>query len=217
MTHDNPDRIFHSLQESFQNALSDHADVREVVPEFFYLPELYLNSNQIDFGRRQGDHQRVDDVRLPAWAKGNPYKFVVGLREALESNYVSQSISKWIDYFFGYKQQGPDAERCLNTYSSVTYEDRVDLEKLSESDPHLAESYKLQMYNYGQSPSNVVQFRMKEHPAKKYREEIFKYNLVSDQFVNLKVYRPVNKKKNQQENNKALVLRQIEQGKLPLI
>ena len=40
---------------------------------------------------------------------------------------------------------------------------------------------------------------------------------MSDQFVNLKVYRPVNKKKNQQENNKALVLRQIEQGKLPLI
>jgi hypothetical protein len=67
----------------------------------------------------------------------------VGLREALESNYVSQNISKWIDYFFGYKQQGPDAERCLNTYSSVTYEDRIDLEKLSESDPHLAESYKL--------------------------------------------------------------------------
>jgi hypothetical protein len=63
------------------------------------------------------------------------------------------------------------------------------------------------MYNYGQSPSNVVQFRMKEHPSKKYREEIFKYNLVSDQFVNLKVYRPVNKKKNLQENNKALVLK----------
>lgn len=40
---------------------------------------------------------------------------------------------------------------------------------------------------------------------------------MSDQFVNLKVYRPVNKKKNQQENNKALVLKQIEQGKLPLI
>jgi hypothetical protein len=50
---------------------------------------------------------------------------------------------------------------------------------------------------------------MKEHPAKKYKEEIFKYNLVTDQFANLKVYRPVNKKKNQQENNKATVLSQI--------
>jgi hypothetical protein len=73
------------------------------------------------------------------------------------------------------------------------------------------------MYNYGQTPSKIVQFRTKEHPPKKYREEIFKYNLVSDQFVNLKVYRPVNKKKNNMENNKAAVLKQIEQGKLPLI
>jgi hypothetical protein len=43
MNHDNPDRIFHSLHESFLNALGDHSDVREIVPEFFYLPELYLN------------------------------------------------------------------------------------------------------------------------------------------------------------------------------
>ena len=40
---------------------------------------------------------------------------------------------------------------------------------------------------------------------------------MSDQFVNLKVYRPVNKKKINQENNKAAVLKQIEQGKLPMI
>ena len=80
----------------------------------------------------------------------------MALREGLESNYVCQNISKWIDYFFGYKQQGPDAERCLNTFSSVTYEDRIDLEKLNQSDPHLAESYKLQMYNYGQTPSNIL-------------------------------------------------------------
>ena len=36
MNHDNPDRIFHSLQDSFLNALSDHSDVREILPEFFY-------------------------------------------------------------------------------------------------------------------------------------------------------------------------------------
>jgi hypothetical protein len=68
----------------------------------------------------------------------------------------------------------------LNTYAGVTYEDRIDLEKLVETDPHLAESYKLQMYNYGQTPSNIIQFKQKEHPSKKYREEIFKYNLVCD-------------------------------------
>ena len=48
------------------------------------------------------------------------------------------------------------------------------------------------MYNYGQTPSNLINFKMKEHPQKKYRDEVFKYNLVSDHQVNLKVYRPVN-------------------------
>jgi len=99
---DNPDRIFHSLHESYANALKDHSDVREIVPEFFYLPELFVNSNKVAFGRRQ-DYQLVDNVQLPSWSHQNPYKFVVGMREAFESNYVSQNISKWIDYIFGYK------------------------------------------------------------------------------------------------------------------
>ena len=82
--------------------------------------------NKIKFGKRQ-DNQFVEDVLLPYWCKGNPYRFVVMLREALESNYVSQNLNKWIDYIFGYKQQGVDAERSLNTYSNVTYEDKIDL------------------------------------------------------------------------------------------
>jgi hypothetical protein len=88
MNHDNPDRVFHSLHESFVNALNDHSDVREIVPEFFYLPELFINANHINFGNRQ-DGQRVDNIKLPHWAEENPYKFIVGIREAIESNYVS--------------------------------------------------------------------------------------------------------------------------------
>ena len=116
--------------------------MREILPEFFYQPELYLNLNKINFGKRQ-DQQLVDDISLPSWCEQNPYKFVVRLREALECNYVSQNICKWVDYIFGYKQLGPDAERSLNTYSGVSYEDRIDLEKIGETDPNLAESYKL--------------------------------------------------------------------------
>ena len=41
--------------------------------------------------------------------------------------------------------------------------------------------------------------------------------MVTDQNANLKVYRPVNKKKAALESNKAEVFAQIHQGKLPLI
>ena len=62
-----------------------------------------------------------------------------------------------------------------------------------------------------------MSFKQKEHPSKKYKEEVYKQNLVCDQYVNLKVYRPVNKKKNSTDTNKALVMKQILHGKLPMI
>jgi hypothetical protein len=52
MNHDNPDRIFHSLHDSYSNAMKDFSDVREILPEFYFLPEMYLNSNKLNFGRR---------------------------------------------------------------------------------------------------------------------------------------------------------------------
>ena len=88
MNLDNPDRAFHSLQDSYINALKDFGDVREILPEFFFLPEMYLNSNQYNFGKRH-DKEMVNDVLLPKQFEGNPFKFVVKMREALESTYVN--------------------------------------------------------------------------------------------------------------------------------
>lgn len=47
------------------------SDVKELIPEFFVLPEFLVNKNRFDFGKKQNG-QRVDDVLLPAWAKQNP-------------------------------------------------------------------------------------------------------------------------------------------------
>ena len=44
------------------------------------------------------------------------------MREALESNYVSQNLNTWIDFIFGYKQRDQDAINCLNTFSKITYQ-----------------------------------------------------------------------------------------------
>jgi hypothetical protein len=69
------------------------------------------------------------------------------MREALESSYVSASLSGWIDYIFGYKQRDQEAERALNTFSRLTYEDGADLDAIS--DPLVKRSYQEQIYNYG--------------------------------------------------------------------
>lgn len=70
------------------SALNDHSDVRELVPEFYYCPEMFLNMNHVNFGLRQ-DEIEVNNVILPKWCNGDPYKFVAYMREAMEAQYVS--------------------------------------------------------------------------------------------------------------------------------
>ena len=75
----------------------------------------YKKRNAIDFGKEIGK------VELPAWAK-TPEEFIVKHREALECDYVTKNLNKWIDLIFGYKQYGIEAFRSYNMYSSTTYE-----------------------------------------------------------------------------------------------
>jgi hypothetical protein len=70
------DRLFHNIGASWISASRDNLqDVRELIPEFFYLPEFLENSNSFDLGVKQ-DGTIVHDVVLPPWAKGDPRRFV---------------------------------------------------------------------------------------------------------------------------------------------
>lgn len=44
---DNPDREFYSFEGTYLNALKEKQEVRELIPEIYCLPELYLNLNKI--------------------------------------------------------------------------------------------------------------------------------------------------------------------------
>lgn len=48
---DNPNRQFLSIPKAFENCMSQSTDLRELTPEFFYLPEFLLNKNKINFGK----------------------------------------------------------------------------------------------------------------------------------------------------------------------
>lgn len=48
---DLPDRLFHSIAEAWKSAaFFNMADVKELIPEFFYLPDFLINANKFDFG-----------------------------------------------------------------------------------------------------------------------------------------------------------------------
>ncbi|GAB6031814.1 hypothetical protein CHUAL_010216 [Chamberlinius hualienensis] len=156
---DHPNRLFSSVALAWKNCQRDTSDVKELIPEFFYLPEMFVNANRYDFGK-QDDGPLVDHVELPPWAS-SPEEFVRINRMALESEFVSCQLHQWIDLIFGYKQRGPEAVRATNVFYYLTYEGTVDLESMS--DPIMREAIENQIRNFGQTPSQLL---MEPHPPR---------------------------------------------------
>ncbi|XP_053242016.1 neurobeachin isoform X6 [Podarcis raffonei] len=156
---DHPDRTFSSVARSWRTSQRDTSDVKELIPEFYYLPEMFVNSNGYNLGVRE-DEVVVNDVELPPWAK-KPEDFVRINRMALESEFVSCQLHQWIDLIFGYKQRGPEAVRALNVFHYLTYEGSVNLDSIT--DPVLREAMEAQIQNFGQTPSQLL---IEPHPPR---------------------------------------------------
>ena len=69
------------------------SDVKELIPEFFYLPEMFQNVNGVELGVKQTG-EALNDVVLPPWAR-DAFDFVAKQRAALESDHVSRNLHHW--------------------------------------------------------------------------------------------------------------------------
>ncbi|KAH7524781.1 hypothetical protein FEM48_Zijuj06G0155600 [Ziziphus jujuba var. spinosa] len=157
---DHADRLFQSIESTYRNCLSNTSDVKELIPEFFYMPEFLVNSNAYHIGVKQ-DGELIGDVGLPPWAKGSPEEFITRNREALESEYVSSNLHHWIDLVFGYKQRGKPAVEAANIFYYLTYEGAVDLDTMEDDLQRSA--IEDQIANFGQTP---IQIFRKKHPRR---------------------------------------------------
>ncbi len=72
--------------------------------------------------------QLIDDVIIPKWAN-NAQDFLLKMRAAFESDYVSATLSEWIDLTFGFKQTGTSAIAADNVFYYLTYEQNVNFDK----------------------------------------------------------------------------------------
>ncbi|KAH9861669.1 hypothetical protein J1614_011422 [Plenodomus biglobosus] len=160
-TWDHADRMFYSIQNVWESASNKNmADVRELTPEFFFLPDFLTNVNGYNFGLRS-DGSSIDNVQLPPWAKGDPAIFIAKQREALESPYVSQNLHHWIDLIFGFKQRGDAAIDAANVYHWMTYQGAIDLDSITD-EKERAQKISV-INNFGQTPTQVFQ---RPHPQK---------------------------------------------------
>ncbi|KTF71963.1 hypothetical protein cypCar_00037697, partial [Cyprinus carpio] len=159
---------FHSVAAAWQARMESPADVKELIPEFFYFPEFLQNMNGFDLGCLQISQEKVNDVLLPPWAS-SPEDFIRKHRKALESEHVSAHLHEWIDLIFGYKQRGPEAVEALNVFYYCTYEGAVDLDAIAnETERKALEGI---ISNFGQTPCQLLKER---HPPRMSAENAFR-------------------------------------------
>ena len=88
------DRMFHSVEEAWESSSKNNmADLRELIPEFFYLPDFLSNDNRFDLGMKQNGEE-LNDVVLPPWAKDSPAEFVRVNRQVISPQVITDNLTQ---------------------------------------------------------------------------------------------------------------------------
>ena len=176
---DDPNRLFNSLVDSFKCALTQKSDVRELVPEFFYLPEIFYNLNKLNLGniknRKNKTETQVNDVKMPEWANNDAYIFVSKHRKLLESPELSEKINKWFNIIFGNKQNGDAAKEIGNLFLRHTYED---FEETYDKSDEKTKLFFCRMIEFGVTPHQI--FKNETNERMNYNELGTKKNLLTN-------------------------------------
>ena len=157
---------------------------RELIPELFCIPELYINLNDNDFGK-QKEGVRVHNITFKPYSD-NPITFTYLLKDLINNNIeINNQINKWFDFIFGINQLGnysgnknlsrqdKDRLKNLRKFSSNCYGQFNNLKKVfseaqrqNKSKKQLYEDIKLKVniaINFGQCPYQLLN---EPHPTK---------------------------------------------------
>ena len=153
---DHSSRLFKSIPASWKSCVGTSPDFRELIPEFYSMPDFLVNSEHYPLG------DGVDDVELPAWSS-NPTEFICINRNALESDIASRSLHLWIDLIFGCKQQSYEARNLFHPYTESR--------SLQTSDePAVVEHYAA---NFGIIPEKLF---TEPHPQRTFHPASFNFS-----------------------------------------
>ena len=149
------DRLFINIDKSYTNCCTEKSDIRELIPEFYCLPEIFININNLQMGKLQkptknsmqittyeiikelnhikDNNVYVDNVLLPYWCHNNQFKCTYIFRKYLEKN---ENLNYWIDLIFGVNQSGIGAFENYNIFMPYCYinpiKEKIKNKKLSE-------------------------------------------------------------------------------------
>ena len=190
---DDPNRIFSSIEDNFVNAFSRKGDIRELIPEYYYFPEMFINGNGLFFGTKASG-ELVDDVEMPDMKinitdgkykkklkKNNSeiklinleedlkfYEFIDIMRNELEKN---DHINEWLNIIFGQEQ------RLLKTGSKIKLFRKESEINFDYNNIDLNDEIIMNSVEFGLLP---IQF-FRGHPPK--REEANTYALIDEEII----------------------------------
>ena len=153
---DDPNRLFNSIEETFYNISFQKSDLRELIPEYFYLPEMFININCINF-QKKNNGILVNDVIIPKNIDENKinendiiineieadmtfFLFVDYMKKELES--LKKDLSSWLRIIFGDQQQFRKKKKkggllfrkeCFIDINNITYEEYSKDENIMKS------------------------------------------------------------------------------------
>ena len=199
---DDANRLFLSVNKSFNNSISQKTDVRELIPEFFYMPEMFLNINDINLGKQE-DNSIVYNVITPCG--NNSYSFIEIMKRIFENEKISSNLNNWVDIIFGYKAKGKDAENAKNLYTEASYQESVNLDKIEEKSSYL------RSVEFGLIPSQVMNKECPKRELKaniKKEKELSEYNMNNINIIKiLEVKHDNNNDKNLKDGTKRKLLK----------
>ena len=176
---DTADRLFISIESSFNMASSQKNDVREIIPEFFISPEIFINLNDLNLGTLT-EGNLVSDIIIPNWGK-DCYYFIYIQRKILECDFVSEKINQWINLIFGYQSRGENAIKKYNVFSPDSYE--IDIEKLNSE----MREVKLRTIDFGLMPKQLCSSEFGLKKKCEYFKNVFDENILINQYESITV------------------------------
>ena len=116
---DNPNRLFYSIDGSFNNTLSQKSDLRELIPELFYFFELFKNKNNIQL-HTLSNKKEIDTIQINTENNKETdrdiFRFLSNMRNTLEKE---EKLNDWIELIFSEKKNKDDKKR--DYYSKETF------------------------------------------------------------------------------------------------
>ena len=205
---DDPNRLFLAMNNSFNTALTQKTDLRELIPELFCFPEMFYNSNNLNLGELSENIEGVtnesssekktivNDVGMPKWSNNDGYTFIQKHRELLESPEISEKINEWFNIIFGSKQKGSAAKKINNLFLDQTYDDFEEQHEKSSLEDKINQ---YRMVEFGVTPNQI--FKSDVNKRKSYNE--IKHNKQL-------LYNTTTAIKNGDRNNKFLNFEEID-------